>query len=168
MTAHYDTALREPVDAETIAATARLIRPHIRRTPVIEIDGDGFGLPHLSLAMKHELMQHSFKVRGAFANMLSRKVPASGVAAASGGSHGVAVAYAARHPDRVSRVVLYGGYARGRRFRGQDAEEEAIVAAIRAGWAAPNPAASDEHLCEAARLRQSRPCRGRRVVGPAG
>jgi len=52
----------------------------------------------------------------------------------------IAVAYAARHPDRVSRVVLYGGYARGRRFRGQDTEEEAIVAAIRAGWTAPNPA----------------------------
>ena len=37
-------------------------------------------------------------------------------------------------------LVLYGGYARGRRFRGQDTEEEAIVAAIRAGWTAPNPA----------------------------
>ena len=32
----------------------------------------------------------------------------------------IAVAYAARHPDRVSRMVLYGGYARGRRFRGED------------------------------------------------
>ena len=52
----------------------------------------------------------------------------------------IAVAYAARHPDRVSRVVLYGGYARGRRFSGQGREEEAIVAAIRAGWTAPNPA----------------------------
>ena len=52
----------------------------------------------------------------------------------------VAVAYAARHPDRVSRMVLYGGYARGRRFRGEDSEEEAIIAAIRAGWTAPNPA----------------------------
>ena len=52
----------------------------------------------------------------------------------------IAVAYAARHPDRVSRMVLYGGYARGRRFRGEDSEEEAIVAAIRAGWTLPNPA----------------------------
>ena len=51
----------------------------------------------------------------------------------------IAVAYAARHPDRVSRMVLYGGYARGRRFRGEDSEEEAIVAAIRAGWTAPKP-----------------------------
>jgi pimeloyl-ACP methyl ester carboxylesterase/DNA-binding CsgD family transcriptional regulator len=52
----------------------------------------------------------------------------------------VAVAYAARHPDRVSDLVLYGGYARGRRFRGQDEEEDAIIGAIRAGWKAPNPA----------------------------
>jgi pimeloyl-ACP methyl ester carboxylesterase len=52
----------------------------------------------------------------------------------------VAVAYAARHPDRVSDLILYGGYARGRRWRGQDEEEDAIVAAIRAGWTTPNPA----------------------------
>ena len=52
----------------------------------------------------------------------------------------IAVAYSARHPDRVSDLVLYGGYARGRRFRGQDEEEDAIVSAIRAGWKVPNPA----------------------------
>ena len=52
----------------------------------------------------------------------------------------IAVAYAVRHPDRVSNLVLYGGYARGRRFRGEDAEEDALLAAIRAGWTAPNPA----------------------------
>lgn len=51
----------------------------------------------------------------------------------------IAVAYAARHAERVSDLVLYGGYARGRRFRGQGDEEDAIVAAIRAGWTAPNP-----------------------------
>ena len=50
------------------------------------------------------------------------------------------MAYAAQHPDRVSDLVLYGGYARGRRFRGQDDEEEAIIGAIRAGWKVPNPA----------------------------
>jgi pimeloyl-ACP methyl ester carboxylesterase/DNA-binding CsgD family transcriptional regulator len=51
----------------------------------------------------------------------------------------IAVAYAARHRDRVSDLVLYGGYARGRRFRGQADDEDAIVAAIRAGWNTPNP-----------------------------
>jgi pimeloyl-ACP methyl ester carboxylesterase/DNA-binding CsgD family transcriptional regulator len=52
----------------------------------------------------------------------------------------VAIAYAARHPDRVSDLVLYGGYGRGRRFRGQVDEEDALIAAIRAGWMAPDPA----------------------------
>jgi pimeloyl-ACP methyl ester carboxylesterase/DNA-binding CsgD family transcriptional regulator len=52
----------------------------------------------------------------------------------------IAVAYAARHPDRISDLVLYGGYARGRRLRGQDEEEEALIAAIRAGWVSDEPA----------------------------
>jgi pimeloyl-ACP methyl ester carboxylesterase len=52
----------------------------------------------------------------------------------------IAVAYAARHPERTSDLVLYGGYARGRRQRGQRVQEEALVAAIRAGWATEDPA----------------------------
>jgi pimeloyl-ACP methyl ester carboxylesterase/DNA-binding CsgD family transcriptional regulator len=52
----------------------------------------------------------------------------------------IAVAYAAKHPDRVSDLVLYGGYARGRQLRGQGAQEEALIAAIRAGWASEEPA----------------------------
>src|SRR5271165_2387446 len=75
----------------------RLIRPYIRRTPVIEVDGADFGLPGVDLVLKLELLQHagSFKARGAFVNLLSRAIPAAGVAAASGGNHGAAVAYAA-------------------------------------------------------------------------
>lgn len=48
----------------------------------------------------------------------------------------VALAYAARHPDRVSRMVLYGGYAQGRRLRGQEDQDEAeaILTFIRHGW----------------------------------
>ncbi len=51
----------------------------------------------------------------------------------------VAVGYAARHPGRVTDLVLYGGYARGRRLRGQRAEEDALIAAIRAGWSTDDP-----------------------------
>lgn len=51
----------------------------------------------------------------------------------------IGVAYAARYPERVTDLILYGGYARGRRLRGQAAEEAALVAAIRAGWAAADP-----------------------------
>jgi pimeloyl-ACP methyl ester carboxylesterase/DNA-binding CsgD family transcriptional regulator len=52
----------------------------------------------------------------------------------------VAVAYAVRHPERVERLVLYGGYAQGRNHRDERDLGVALVAAIRAGWDAPNPA----------------------------
>ena len=80
-----------------IEATELVIRPWIRTTPVIEIAGEDFGMPGIDLVFKLELLQHagSFKTRGAFANLLTRLVPKAGVAAASGGNHGLAVAYAA-------------------------------------------------------------------------
>ena len=85
------------IDRERIAATERLIRAHIRRTPVLELEGGDFGIAGVRLTLKLELMQYSgsFKARGAFANLLMRDVPPTGVAAASGGNHGAAVAYAA-------------------------------------------------------------------------
>src|SRR6266849_4862643 len=88
----------DTIDRERIAATERLIRPYIRRTPVIAVDAADFGLAPSSLALKLEFLQHtgSFKPRGAFANLLTRKAPAAGVIAASGGNHGIAVAYAAQ------------------------------------------------------------------------
>jgi pimeloyl-ACP methyl ester carboxylesterase/DNA-binding CsgD family transcriptional regulator len=52
----------------------------------------------------------------------------------------ISVAYAARHPERVERIVLYGGYAQGRNHRGDRELSETLVAVIRAGWEAPNPA----------------------------
>ena len=52
----------------------------------------------------------------------------------------IAIVYAVRHPERVERVVLYGGYARGRNHRGERQLAEAMAAAIRAGWEHPNPA----------------------------
>src|SRR5690348_5523516 len=69
------------IDRSSIAETERLIRPHIRRTPVIEVDAADFGLAAARLSLKLELLQHagSFKTRGAFANLLSRKIPQSGV-----------------------------------------------------------------------------------------
>jgi len=74
-----------------------LIRPYIRRTPVLEVDGADFGLDSITIIFKLELLQHggSFKARGAFTNLLTREIPKVGIVAASGGNHGVAVAYAA-------------------------------------------------------------------------
>jgi threonine dehydratase len=86
-----------PINRERIAGVEEIIRPHIRRTPILEVAGADFRLDSISLIFKLEFLQHagSFKARGAFTNLLTRKVPKSGVVAASGGNHGVAVAYAA-------------------------------------------------------------------------
>jgi threonine dehydratase len=85
-------------DRRRIEAAYELIAKHIRRTPVVDVDAADFGLPPHLLALKLELLQHggSFKTRGAFTHLLTRRVPAVGVVAASGGNHGVAVALAAQ------------------------------------------------------------------------
>jgi pimeloyl-ACP methyl ester carboxylesterase/DNA-binding CsgD family transcriptional regulator len=55
----------------------------------------------------------------------------------------IAIAYAARHPQRVSRLVLYGGYARGRLKRAapaQSEEAEVQVRLVKLGWGRDDPA----------------------------
>ena len=55
----------------------------------------------------------------------------------------IAVAYAVRHPERVRHLVLYGGFARGRRMRGSQQEianSDAIATLMRQGWGQENPA----------------------------
>jgi threonine dehydratase len=96
------------VSPQTIAQCEKLIRPYIRRTPVVELDGREFGLPANSLTLKLEYLQHSgsFKARGAFANLLTRVVPAAGVVAASGGNHGAAVAYAAMTLGKPAKIFV--------------------------------------------------------------
>ncbi|HXL96825.1 MAG TPA: threonine/serine dehydratase, partial [Steroidobacteraceae bacterium] len=89
-----------------IEAAAARIRAFVRRTPVLVVDGADLALPGIRVAFKLEFTQHSgsFKARGAFNNLLSRAVPAAGVVAASGGNHGVAVAFAAmrlKHPATI-------------------------------------------------------------------
>jgi threonine dehydratase len=81
-----------------IARVHDLIAPYIRHTPVLRVSGTDVGLDPFPLTFKLEFTQHagSFKARGAFCNLLTRTVPSSGVVAASGGNHGVAVAYAAK------------------------------------------------------------------------
>jgi len=111
-------------DQDQIRQCEKLIRPYVRRTPILAIDGADLGINSLKLSLKLELFQHSgsFKARGAFANLLLRKVPAAGVVAASGGNHGAAVAYAAMtlkiparifvpsvsSPAKIARIREYG------------------------------------------------------------
>jgi len=96
------------VDGGAIARTYARIRPYIRRTPTVEVDGADFGLDGVTLVLKLELLQHSgsFKARGAFTNLLLRAVPAAGVVAASGGNHGAAVAFAAMRLGQPARIFV--------------------------------------------------------------
>jgi threonine dehydratase len=107
-TAEPDIHSAHRINPGNVQATEQLIRPHIRRTPVMDCDGADFGLDFLNLVFKLELFQHagSFKARGAFTNLLSRKVPAAGVVAASGGNHGVAVAFAAMKLGKPARIFV--------------------------------------------------------------
>jgi pimeloyl-ACP methyl ester carboxylesterase len=55
----------------------------------------------------------------------------------------MSVAYAARHPDRVSHLVLYGGRAKGWRAQGdatEIAQRAAMLTLVRTGWGLDNPA----------------------------
>jgi threonine dehydratase len=91
------------ITRDEIRGTYDTIRPYIRRTPVVQVDLseldpaglDPSGLPTVTLKLEQLQCSGSFKARGAFTNLLLRDVPPAGVVAASGGNHGVAVAYAA-------------------------------------------------------------------------
>lgn len=109
------------ITREAITRAASRIAPHVRKTPVVEMAVEGLDHP---VTLKLELLQHagSFKSRGAFNTLLQADVGQGGVATASGGNHGAAVAYAARQlghsakifvpeissPAKVARIASYG------------------------------------------------------------
>ncbi|MFO1162650.1 MAG: threonine/serine dehydratase [Reyranellaceae bacterium] len=111
------------INRSNVEAAWRLIRPHVRRTPAIELPAGSFGVA-APIALKMEALQvsGSFKGRGAFHKLLASPVPAAGIVAASGGNHGAAAAYAARalghraeifvptiaSPAKVARLKAYG------------------------------------------------------------
>ena len=84
---------------QDISDAAALLADHIRTTPVVEVDAADLGVVDGpgSLQLKLELLQQSgtFKARGAMHALLRSPPAADGVVAASGGNHGVAVAWAA-------------------------------------------------------------------------
>jgi threonine dehydratase len=120
--------MAEQLTRERIQETARLLREHVRKTPVVEVSGADFGLPDCQIHLKLELTQHSgsFKVRGAFAHLLTRVVPEAGVVAASGGNHGAAVAFAARRLKKKAHIFVprIASPAKIERIRGEGAALE--------------------------------------------
>jgi threonine dehydratase len=134
------------ISPQDIGATYSKIAPHIRRTPVIEVDGSDFGISAGQLVLKLESLQHagSFKARGAFTSLLTGKIPDTGVVAASGGNHGAAVAFAAMKlkvpakifvpsiasPAKIRQITEYGAelVITGERYADALAASEAWVA----------------------------------------
>jgi threonine dehydratase len=93
---------------ERVSQVHGAIRPFIRRTPTLTVDGSDLGCPGVTVTFKLEQHQcaGSFKARGAFANLLMREVPPAGVVAASGGNHGAAVAYAAHRLNIAATIFV--------------------------------------------------------------
>ena len=127
----------------------------------LEYDWESPVWSHLlrELAAGHRLIRYDARGNGlsdwqvddisfeAFARDLESVVEATGIDrfALLGISQGcaVSIAYAVRYPRRVSHLVLYGGFARGRRKRGSPQEIEqadALLTLMRQGWGQENPA----------------------------
>lgn len=100
--------MTSPVSPSDVERAYDLIRPYVRRTPVLHLDSgeiDGIDQP---VTLKLELLQHagSFKPRGAFHRVLTSSVPAAGLIAASGGNHGAAVAHVGRSLGHRAEIFM--------------------------------------------------------------
>ncbi|HVE54938.1 MAG TPA: threonine/serine dehydratase, partial [Ramlibacter sp.] len=123
---HHHAMTTASIDPQQIRATAVLIQAHVRRTPVVEVAGEDFGLPGVAIVFKQEYLQHagSFKTRGAFTQMLRRDIPQAGVVAASGGNHGAATAFAAMKQGVPATIFVpsVASPAKLRQIRGYGAD----------------------------------------------
>ncbi|MFK0334711.1 threonine/serine dehydratase [Rhizobium sp. NPDC090275] len=98
------------MSVESIKAAAERVRPYVRRTPMLNLAHcTGAELPE-EFHLKLECLQvsGSFKIRGAV-NRVKTLAPeqlANGLVAASGGNHGLATAYMARHSGVPATIFL--------------------------------------------------------------
>lgn len=111
-----------------LAQDYKVIRYDQRGIGMSDWEGVSFSLDDVVNDMAHVIDEYNYEKVAIF-----------------GGSQGAvtSIAYAARYPDRVSHLILHGGYARGRRRRNSidaKAESEALTTLIRQGWASRNPA----------------------------
>ena len=113
-----------------------LLQHLAERCRLIRYDGRGNGLADRDVA---DISFAAF-VRDLEAVVAAAEVERPAFLGISQGA-AVAIAYAVLHPQRVSKLILYGGYAQGRNRRGSPAEAEmarAFLAIMRHGW-------GDEH-----------------------
>jgi threonine dehydratase len=97
------------------------------------VSGTDFGLGAFPLGLKLELFQHtgSFKARGALTNLMTRNVPPAGVVAASGGNHGVAVAFAAQKFNVPARIFVPSVASPAKRQRIEEYGANLVIAGER-------------------------------------
>jgi threonine dehydratase len=117
--------MTQTVTPSDIRSAYARIQGNIRRTPILDIYPLIARAPPLSLKLECLQATGSFKARGAFHNLLTRPAAKAGWAAASGGNHGAAVAFAARKlgikarifvpervpPAKIAKVKAYGAEA---------------------------------------------------------
>lgn len=112
--------------------TGPLLQHLANRFRVIRYDGRGVGLSDRNVsAITFATMFDDLE-----AAINSTRIERFVLLGISGGA-ATSIAYAVKHPDRVSKLVLFGGYARGRNKResSQDADEaKAFLTMLRSGW----------------------------------
>ena len=126
-----------------IEAAYQRISPYIRKTPVMQMDADALGLGYpVTFKMEHLQATGSFKLRGAFNNLLTSELSEAGVVATSGGNHGAGVAYAATAlgiPSTIYVPAAIAAEVKLRRMRGFGAEVVAV----------PDPVSDAYVVCQA-------------------
>lgn len=120
------------VSKQSIDQAYAMIKGHIRKTPVMDVSAaDILGNRNLNnqINFKLEHLQHAgcFKPRGAFYSLLSQDVLPKSVAAASGGNHGAAVAYAAHKLGIKANIFVPKAAPKPKIDRIQDFGAEVLV-----------------------------------------
>ncbi len=93
----------EPPDRAAVAQAAQRIAPYVRRTPLLRAS---LGGRDVWLKLEQTQLTGSFKVRGATNAVRSMAPEVTEVVAASGGNHGLGVAWAARAAGKRATVVV--------------------------------------------------------------
>lgn len=99
--------LPSPVSRDDVLEAARRLGSRVRRTPLLEAEAGLLGEETVLLKLEHLQHTGSFKARGALTALLSAQdIPSAGVVAASGGNHGLAVAWSAGQVGTVATIFV--------------------------------------------------------------
>ncbi|CAM3185313.1 Threonine dehydratase [Deinococcus saxicola] len=90
-----------------VREAARRLQGKVRVTPCLDLEPGAFGLPgHITLKLEQHQHTGSFKVRGVYNKLLTSTIPLAGVVTASGGNHGMALAFVARELGVPCRIYV--------------------------------------------------------------